>query len=35
MEEEIWKNFSDWMFENELITRKLDYKNAYTNEFLE
>ncbi len=35
MEEKIWKNFSEWMFENELITQKLDYKNAYTNEFLE
>ncbi|MDD3521255.1 MAG: ABC transporter substrate-binding protein [Actinomycetota bacterium] len=35
MEENIWKNFSEWMFENELISQKLDYKKAYTNEFLE
>ncbi|HAX16985.1 MAG TPA: ABC transporter substrate-binding protein [Actinobacteria bacterium] len=34
MEEDIWKNFSEWMFENQLIARRLDYENAYTNEFL-
>jgi len=35
MEPSIWKNFSDWMFENNLIEKELDFENAYTNEFLE
>ncbi len=34
MEEKVWKNFSDWMYDNGLITKELDYKNAYTNEFI-
>ena len=34
MNEKIWQNFSKWMFDNKLINKELDYKNAYTNEFL-
>jgi ABC-type nitrate/sulfonate/bicarbonate transport system substrate-binding protein len=34
MNEEIWKNFSKWMLDNNLIKQSFDYKNAYTNEFL-
>ena len=34
MNEEIWRNFSKWMLDNNLITQDFDYKNAYTNELL-
>ena len=34
MNEEIWKNFSKWMLDNNLINQEFDYKNAYTNEML-
>jgi len=34
MNEKIWQNFSNWMFDKKLIIKELDYKNAYTNEFL-
>lgn len=34
MDEKIWQNFSEWMYDNELINKKLDHKNAYTNELL-
>lgn len=34
MDEKIWQNFSNWMFDKKLIIKKLDFKNAYTNEFL-
>lgn len=32
--EDIWKNYADWMYENELIDSELDVKSAFTNEFL-
>lgn len=35
MDENRWKNFSDWLFKNELLEKEFDYKKAYTNEFLE
>lgn len=31
---EVWQNYADWMFENELLENELDAKKAYTNEFL-
>ncbi|MCL4418245.1 MAG: ABC transporter substrate-binding protein [Actinobacteria bacterium] len=34
MDEKIWENFSKWMFDKKLINKELDYKNAYTNEFM-
>lgn len=34
MKESVWKNYAEWMFDNELIEQKLDYKEAFTNEFL-
>jgi ABC-type nitrate/sulfonate/bicarbonate transport system substrate-binding protein len=34
MKTEIWDTFSGWMFENNLITKKLDIQKAFTNEFL-
>jgi ABC-type nitrate/sulfonate/bicarbonate transport system substrate-binding protein len=34
MNEEIWRNFSKWMLDNNLIKQNFDYKNAYTNELL-
>jgi hypothetical protein len=34
MKPEIWDTFSGWMFENNLITKKLDVQKAFTNEFL-
>ncbi|GAB3063503.1 ABC transporter substrate-binding protein [Salinicoccus sesuvii] len=33
-EPEVWQNYSDWMFENELIESELDVEAAFTNEFL-
>ena len=34
MKIEIWQTFSNWMFENNLLARKLDADKAFTNEFL-
>jgi len=34
MKESIWSTFGNWMYENNLITRKLDAPKAFTNEFL-
>lgn len=34
MKEQIWSDYSDWMFENGLINKKLDINEAYTNEYL-
>ncbi|RKD33748.1 ABC transporter substrate-binding protein [Thermohalobacter berrensis] len=34
MKEEIWKNYGEWLYEKGLIDKKLDVKEAYTNEFL-
>ncbi|MGD7022802.1 ABC transporter substrate-binding protein [Rossellomorea vietnamensis] len=31
---EVWKNYADWMFENELLESELDAEQAFTNEFL-
>ncbi|MFC7062064.1 ABC transporter substrate-binding protein [Halobacillus seohaensis] len=30
----VWENYSDWMYENDLLDSELDAKNAFTNEFL-
>lgn len=30
----IWENYADWMYDNKLLDKKLDAKNAFTNEFL-
>ncbi len=34
MEASVWQNFSDWMYENQVLTTELDVEKAYTNEFL-
>ncbi|MDD3776160.1 MAG: ABC transporter substrate-binding protein [Actinomycetota bacterium] len=34
MKEEIWEGFSSWMYEKGLISKPLDFNQAYTNEFL-
>lgn len=34
MKEEIWATFSQWMFDNGVITKELEIEKAYTNEFL-
>jgi ABC-type nitrate/sulfonate/bicarbonate transport system substrate-binding protein len=34
MKQEIWGNYSNWLFEKGLITKKLDVKEAYTNDYL-
>lgn len=31
---DIWRNYADWMYENELIDEELDVEAAFTNEFL-
>lgn len=31
---EVWENYSDWMFENGLLEKKLDAAKAFTNDFL-
>ncbi|MGJ9385862.1 ABC transporter substrate-binding protein [Salipaludibacillus sp. CF4.18] len=33
-DQEIWENYSNWMYENELIETELDAENAFTNDFL-
>ena len=32
--EQIWKGYSDWMYEHKLLDKPLDVKSAYTNDFL-
>lgn len=32
--EEVWKRYSDWMYEQGLIKKNIDPQNAFTNEFL-
>lgn len=34
MESERWENYTDWMYENNLIPKKIDSGKAFTNEFL-
>ena len=34
MKEDIWQDFSDWMYDNGLLGSRLDTGRAYTNEFL-
>jgi len=34
MTETRWKKYADWMYTQHLIEKPLDYKNAFTNEFL-
>lgn len=34
MDKTIWDNFSNWMFENDLIQNRLDTEKAFTNDFL-
>jgi len=34
MQIEIWETFSNWMYENELLSRQLEAEKAFTNEFL-
>lgn len=34
MEDTIWKNYAEWMYENNLIDQMLNYQEAYTNEYL-
>jgi ABC-type nitrate/sulfonate/bicarbonate transport system substrate-binding protein len=31
---EVWQNYSEWMFENGLLEKKLEAEKAFTNEFL-
>ena len=31
---EVWKNYADWMFENNLLDKELEAEKAFTNEFL-
>ncbi|HWJ79419.1 MAG TPA: ABC transporter substrate-binding protein [Niallia sp.] len=30
----VWENYANWMYDNKLLSRKLDAKKAFTNEFL-
>ncbi|WP_426333983.1 ABC transporter substrate-binding protein [Paenibacillus silvae] len=32
--EEVWKNYTDWMFSKKLLDKEIDVSKAYTNEFL-
>ncbi|API93524.1 ABC transporter substrate-binding protein [Virgibacillus pantothenticus] len=32
--QEVWENYSTWMFDNELLDKPLDSEKAFTNEFL-
>lgn len=32
--QEVWENYANWMFENDLLEKELDAKKAFTNEFL-
>ena len=31
---EVWENYASWMYENDLLDKKLESKKAFTNEFL-
>lgn len=31
---EVWENYSNWMFDNDLLEKQLDAQKAFTNEFL-
>ena len=31
---EVWQNYSDWMYESDLIESELDVDAAFTNDFL-
>jgi ABC-type nitrate/sulfonate/bicarbonate transport system substrate-binding protein len=31
---EVWESYADWMYENQLLDKKLESKKAFTNEFL-
>ncbi|SER43685.1 ABC-type nitrate/sulfonate/bicarbonate transport system, substrate-binding protein [Gracilibacillus ureilyticus] len=31
---DVWKNYADWMFENNLLEEELDVESTFTNEFL-
>jgi len=31
---EVWRQFTDWMFEQKLISKRIDAERAYTNEYL-
>ncbi|KGX87031.1 ABC transporter substrate-binding protein [Pontibacillus litoralis] len=31
---QVWKNYSEWMFDNNLLDKQLNVEEAYTNEFL-
>lgn len=35
MQESVWNNYTDFMFENKLIDKKIPAKDMYTNEFIE
>ncbi|MGG3471436.1 ABC transporter substrate-binding protein [Neobacillus pocheonensis] len=32
--QEVWENYTQWMYENKLLDKKIDAKKAFTNEFL-
>ncbi|MED4402774.1 ABC transporter substrate-binding protein [Metabacillus fastidiosus] len=32
--QEVWENYTKWMFENKVLEKELDAKSAFTNEFL-
>lgn len=32
--QEVWKNYTEWMFEHDLLEKEIDVEKAYTNEFL-
>ena len=34
MKDEVWTNYTDFMFKNELITKKIDSTKMYTNDFI-
>lgn len=34
MEENVWENYSNWMYENDLLNTKLEVNGAFTNEYL-
>lgn len=34
MKESVWKNYAEWMYSNQLIEKELEYKEAFTNDFL-
>jgi ABC-type nitrate/sulfonate/bicarbonate transport system substrate-binding protein len=34
MKEDVWSNYTQWMFDRGLLEKNLDVKKAFTNEFL-